>query len=201
MPFIDVEDNYGGPRLDLPACFYANTLQSVYAMEDMTDTNSGKEVGHIQACLTACCWLICKCGWRLSVCIQESEALLAGRVMLCPGLSMLCMWMQALLHLRKAVSPEFGPDVSPLRLSVDESLPDILHVKITDAEGKRWQVPRSLLADSASDMAGAPTAPTATLLFAQPAGRGAGCPDSGAVTHRPHRREGRAPQVHPENRG
>lgn len=70
--------------------------------------------------------------------------------------------VQALLHLRKAVSPEFGPDISPLKLTVDESLPDVLHVKITDAEGKRWQVPRSLLADTASEIAGAPAAPTAT---------------------------------------
>ena len=69
--------------------------------------------------------------------------------------------MQALLHLRKGVSPEFGPDISPLRLTIDESLPDILHVKITDAEGKRWQVPRSLLAETASDIDGAPAAPTA----------------------------------------
>lgn len=69
--------------------------------------------------------------------------------------------MQALLHLTEAVSPEFGPDISPLRLAVDESLPDTLHVKITDAEGKRWQVPRSLLANSASDIAGAPAAPSA----------------------------------------
>ena len=69
--------------------------------------------------------------------------------------------VQALLHLRTAVSPEFGPDISPLKFTVDESLPDVLHVKITDAEGKRWQVPRSLLADSASEIAGAPAAPTA----------------------------------------
>ena len=44
MPFIDVEDPYGGPRLDLPACFYANTLQSVYGLEDMAITNSRREV-------------------------------------------------------------------------------------------------------------------------------------------------------------
>ena len=73
--------------------------------------------------------------------------------------------MQALLHLRKGVSPEFGPDISPLKLKIDESLPDILHVKITDAEGKRWQVPRSLLADTASEIAGAPAAHTATHIY------------------------------------
>ena len=39
-----MEDPYGGPRLDLPACFYANTLKSVYAVEDMAFTNSGREV-------------------------------------------------------------------------------------------------------------------------------------------------------------
>ena len=44
-----MEDHYGGPRLDLPACFYANTLKSVHAMKDMNITNSGREVSKAQA--------------------------------------------------------------------------------------------------------------------------------------------------------
>ena len=61
------------------------------------------------------------------------SALHGGAVMLAVTCSLPIFCMQALLHLRKGVSPEFGPDISPLKLTVDESLPDVLHVKITDA--------------------------------------------------------------------
>ena len=62
--------------------------------------------------------------------------------------------VQARLVLKKAVSPELGLDVDDLKLTVDASLPDILHVKIADAGGKRWQVPTSLLAASAASIPG-----------------------------------------------
>ena len=62
--------------------------------------------------------------------------------------------LQTALVLKKAVFPEMGPDVERLRLQVDASLPDILHVKLTDAEGKRWQVPHALLASSAARIPG-----------------------------------------------
>ena len=72
---------------------------------------------------------------------------------------------QARLSLKQAVSPELGPDVEHLTLTVDASLPDVLHVKLTDADGKRWQVPPSLLATSAGSAPGEPAVLPSTLVM------------------------------------
>jgi hypothetical protein len=44
LPFIDVEDNFGGPRLDMPACFHPNMHASVYAVEDAKALAADNEV-------------------------------------------------------------------------------------------------------------------------------------------------------------
>ena len=59
---------------------------------------------------------------------------------------------QALLELKQAAHPELGPDIKTLRLSVEAKVPDLVHVKITDAANKRWEVPDQLLADSAEQI-------------------------------------------------
>ena len=42
-----------------------------------------------------------------------------------------------------------------LKLMVETKVPDLLHVKITDAANKRWEVPEQLLAKSAEQIKGA----------------------------------------------
>ena len=49
------------------------------------------------------------------------------------------------LHLDNAALAFLGPDVTPLKLSVVHETASRLHIKITDSEGVRWQVPDSLL--------------------------------------------------------
>lgn len=62
--------------------------------------------------------------------------------------------MQAHLDLKQATHPELGADVQRLRLEVETNIPDLLHVKITDAGQKRYEVPESLLSKSAEQMKG-----------------------------------------------
>lgn len=62
--------------------------------------------------------------------------------------------MQAFVDLKKGASPELGSDLSRLKVSVDTSIPDILHIKITDAEKERWEVPVDLLPRGTADLTG-----------------------------------------------
>ena len=64
------------------------------------------------------------------------------------------MHLQALLELKQATHPELGPDIKTLKLTVETKVPDLLHVKITDAANKRWEVPEQLLAKSAEQIKG-----------------------------------------------
>ena len=66
----------------------------------------------------------------------------------------LCTHLQALLELKQATHPELGPDIKTLKLTVETKVPDLLHVKITDAANKRWEVPEQLLAKSAEQIKG-----------------------------------------------
>ena len=55
------------------------------------------------------------------------------------------------LESREATSPELGPDLKSLKVSADWKLgSDILHVRIADQEGKRYVIPKHLLAPSGS---------------------------------------------------
>ena len=65
--------------------------------------------------------------------------------------------MQAYLDLNQPTQPELGTDSERLRLEVETSVPDLLHVKITDAARRRWEVPHSLLHTSAEHIKGAPS--------------------------------------------
>ena len=65
--------------------------------------------------------------------------------------------VQAHLNLRQARQPELGIDSERLRLEVETSVPDLLHVKITDARRRRWEVPQSLLHKSAEYIKGTPS--------------------------------------------
>ena len=65
--------------------------------------------------------------------------------------------MQAYLKLKQATQPELGLDSERLRLEVETSVPDLLHVKITDARRRRWEVPQSLLHTSAEHIKGTPS--------------------------------------------
>ena len=71
--------------------------------------------------------------------------------------------MQAFLELKQATHQELGPDINTLRLSVETAVPDLLHVKITDAANKRWEVPEKLLAKSAEQIKGAETCALHTM--------------------------------------
>lgn len=62
--------------------------------------------------------------------------------------------LQAIVELEKGAHPELGSDLSRLRLSVDSSIPDILHIKITDADKDRWEVPTDLLSGTPEELAG-----------------------------------------------
>ena len=64
------------------------------------------------------------------------------------------MGLQAFLQLKQSTHPELGPDIETLRLEVETNVPDLLHVKITDAAKKRWEVPDKLLAESAEQIKG-----------------------------------------------
>ena len=65
--------------------------------------------------------------------------------------------MQAHLNLKQTTHPELGIDSQRLRLEVETSVPDLLHVKITDTARKRWEVPQSLLHTSAEHINGTPS--------------------------------------------
>lgn len=68
------------------------------------------------------------------------------------------MGLQAFLQLKQSTHPELGPDIETLRLEVETNVADLLHVKITDAAKKRWEVPDKLLAESAEQIKGGRTA-------------------------------------------
>ena len=68
------------------------------------------------------------------------------------------MGLQAFLQLQQSTHPELGPDIETLRLEVETNVPDLLHVKITDAANKRWEVPDKLLAKTAEQIKGGRTA-------------------------------------------
>ena len=65
--------------------------------------------------------------------------------------------MQAHLNLKQATQPELGRDSEQLRLEVETSVPELLHVKITDVRQRRWEVPQSLLHTSAEHIKGTPS--------------------------------------------
>ena len=65
--------------------------------------------------------------------------------------------MQAYLNLKQSTQPELGIDSERLRLEVETGVPDLLHVKITDARQRRWEVPQSLLHTSAEHIKGTPS--------------------------------------------
>ena len=65
--------------------------------------------------------------------------------------------MQAHLDLKQPTQPELGIDSERLRLEVETSVPDLLHVKITDARRRRWEVPHALLHTSAEHIKGTPS--------------------------------------------
>ena len=72
--------------------------------------------------------------------------------------------LQALLELKQAAHPELGPDIKTLRLSVEIKIPDLVHVKITDAASKRWEVPDQLLANSAEQIGSEESCTICTLV-------------------------------------
>ena len=72
----------------------------------------------------------------------------------CALLKVLSCCLQAHLDLKQRVQPELGVDSERLRLEVETSVPDLLHVKITDARRRRWEVPQSLLHTSAEHIKG-----------------------------------------------
>ena len=61
-------------------------------------------------------------------------------------------YMQAHLDIKQSTHPELGADIGRLKLEVETNIPDLLHVKITDAANKRWEVPEKLLAKTAEQM-------------------------------------------------
>lgn len=44
MPYVDYEGVKGGPLLDLPACFYANTDSAHYVMAEKNTTETSIDV-------------------------------------------------------------------------------------------------------------------------------------------------------------
>lgn len=59
--------------------------------------------------------------------------------------------LEGVLRLVKEELPEYGPSLSKLRMSVIQESEERLHIKITDAERPRWEIPHTILPTPGKD--------------------------------------------------